>query len=97
MDISSIEKPCTKTQSIVYLLDVLEVGFMRKYTTAKEYRVYLKFKAGTLTGCLSAKASEYLLSVINDNYTTAAQYTKAIIDKMAELRIGKNKHKTLAN
>lgn len=86
MTINSIEKGCVNTQSVIYLLEVLEIGCMRRYKTAKEYRVYLKFKANTLTGCIGNKSKEHLLSVINDNYTTARQYTMAIACKMDELR-----------
>ena len=83
-----VEVGCIKSQSIVYLLDVLEIGYktLRNFTTAKEYKEYLEYKAGSLTGCLSEKASEYLLSVINESYTTAEQYILAIKNKMAELR-----------
>ncbi|HHZ96325.1 MAG TPA: hypothetical protein EYN67_12410 [Flavobacteriales bacterium] len=86
MTITDVEQSCIKPQSIVYLLDVLEAGYLRKYKTAKQYKDTIEYKAITLTGCLSGKASKHLLSVIDDSYTTAEQYKVAIRNKMNELR-----------
>ncbi|HHZ70991.1 MAG TPA: hypothetical protein EYN67_01210 [Flavobacteriales bacterium] len=90
MTINGVEQNCLKTQSIVCLLDVLETGYMRKFTTAKQYKVLIKFNANRLGGGFCTDIKVTLLSVINDSLTTADHYTAAIAAKMDELRKGKH-------
>ena len=50
MTINGVEQNCIKSQSIVYLLDVLEEGFMKEFTTPEQYQEAIKNKMAELRG-----------------------------------------------
>lgn len=54
MTINGVEQSCIKSLSIVYLLDVLEEGHIKNFTTPEQYQEAIKNKMAELRGEVNA-------------------------------------------